>query len=49
MAPCNTKGALILLWRHPATNVVVFQWPQGALPISGLPGRSTILLAASSE
>jgi hypothetical protein len=39
MAPSNTKGALISSRRRPATKVVVFQWPQGALPISRRPLR----------
>ena len=33
------QGALILLQRRPATKVVVFQWPQGVLPINRRPLR----------
>src|SRR5215210_457172 len=37
MAPSSTKGALIPSWRRPATNVVVFQCPQGTLPTTRCP------------
>ena|ERR1035438_6314627 len=37
MGPSSTHGALISLHRRPATKVVVFQCPQGALPMSRRP------------
>src|SRR6266849_2898478 len=37
MGPSSTHGALISLQRRPATKVVVFQCPQGALPMSRRP------------
>ncbi len=32
MGQSITRGAMIPSWRRPATNVVVRQWPKGALP-----------------
>src|SRR5690348_11646590 len=52
MAPSMTIGAVILLWRKAATNVIVFHSPNGACPINSIhrgprPRSRTILVVTA--